>query len=393
MREVMIADAVRTPVGLRNGVMSVLRPDDTMGKLIDHLLTNRVGLDPSLLEDFICGCVTQIGEQGLCIARNALLIGGLPVSVPGMTVNRQEGSSLQAIAAAAQAIASGEMDVVLAGGVEFMSRQPMGSDGFGDHISHLGSGMSPKLFERFGSLISEGLAAELMAEKWGFSREDLDAYGKRSNDLAASAAERGCFAGEIMTLEITHPEGFTQTVTCDEGPMRGVKLEEMAVFSPSYKSDGIITPANSAQPADGAAAVLLMAAGRCSELGVRPLARYVATCVTGGDPVEMLNGSINATSGLLDKTGMGIADIDVFEINESFATVPLAWIEEFDPPRPDRLNPWGGAIANGNPLGASGARLTCSLLSELEYYDGRYALQAMSMERGMGIATIYERVP
>jgi acetyl-CoA acyltransferase len=389
VREVVIVDAVRTPTGKRNGALSGLRPDDTLGKLIYHLITERLGIDPSMVEDFICGCVTQIGEQGLNIARNALLVGGFPTSIPGVTVNRLEGSSLQAIILAAQVIASGEMDIVLAGGVEFMSRQPMGSDGFGDHISHLGSGVSPRLFERFGALVSQGISAEMMAEKRGFGRQELDDYARRSNELATAAMDSGLYAEEIMPMEVTTPEGKTRMVKYDEGPRRGSSLEEIVFMKPAYKADGIVTTANSGQIADGAAAVLLISEEKCSELRLTPKARYLGSAITAEDPLDMLTGPISATQRLLAKTGLSIDEIDVFEVNESFATVPLAWMKELNPPKPKRINPWGGAIANGNPLGASGAKLTCTLLSELEHMQGRFGLQAMGM--GMGVAVIYER--
>ncbi|MDY6794847.1 MAG: thiolase family protein [Actinomycetota bacterium] len=392
MREVVVVDAVRTPTGVRKGALSVLRPDDTLGMLLFHLASERVGLDLSLVEDFICGCATQIGEQGLNIARNALLAGGFPVSIPGVAVNRQEGSSQQAIAFAAQAISSGEMDTALAGGVEFMSRQPAGSDGFGDHISHLGEGVSPRLFERFDTLESPGISAEMMAEKWSMSREELDEYALRSNRLAASAIEDGLYEKEVMPLEITTPEREAVILKMDQGPRADIGREDLGSLKPAFRKDGVVTTGNSGQVSDGAAAILLMSAKRCSQLGLRPRARYICTAVSGVDPSSMLTGPIDSTRAVLAKAGLDPGDIDVFEINETFATTPLAWMREMRTVDPGRVNAWGGAIANGNPIGASGAKLACTLISELEYLGGRYGLQATAAEMGMGIATIYERI-
>jgi acetyl-CoA acyltransferase len=392
MREVVIVDAVRTPIGKRNGALSGIRPDELLGSLLDHLVNERVGIDPELIEDFICGCVTQIGEQAMDIGRNAVLVGGLPISIPGVTLNRQCGSSQQAIVFAANVIAAGEMDIVLAGGVESMSRTPMGSDGMGDHLAHLGFGIGPKLFERFGGIVPQGVSAELIAERWGLSRRDLDEFGKRSNDLAIAAIDAGYYDKEIMPVEVTDAEGNTSTFKDDEGPRRGVELEKMAALKTPFKPDGVVTAGNSSQISDGASAALLMTMDKCKELGLKPRARYVCTALTGEDPIIMLTGPITATPKVLKKAGLTMQDIDVFEINEAFASVVLAWVKELDPPRMDRVNPWGGAIANGHPLGASGGKLTATLLSELEHFEGRYGLQSMCMGMGMGIATIYERI-
>ncbi|MFW6113565.1 MAG: thiolase family protein [Actinomycetota bacterium] len=389
----VVMDAVRTPTGRLKGALSALRPDDTLGELIHHLVAERAGMDLSSIEDFICGCATQIGEQGLEVARNALLIGGFPVSVPGVAVNRREGSAQQAIAFAAHAISSGEMEAVLAGGVEFMSRQPAGSDGFGDHITHLGPGVSPRLFERFGSLVSEGISAEMMAEKWGLSREELDEYAARSNRLALTALEDGLYDAEIMPVHLELPEGQDNLVERDERPpLEEASLEGLASLPPAFQKDGVITSGNSGQASDGAAAALLMSGERCSQLGLRPKARYVCTAVSGIDPASALEGPIASTAAALAKAGLNLEDIDIFEINETFAVVPLAWMKEMQGVDPERVNAWGGAIANGNPFGASGAKLTCTLISEMEHFGGRYGLLATAMEMGMGIATIYERL-
>ena len=392
MRDVFIVDAVRTPAGIRNGALSGLRPDDTLGGLINHLVNERLGIDPAMVDDLVCGCVTQIGEQGLNIGRNALLAGGLPASIPGVAINRHEGSGLQAMAFAAQAISAGEMDMVIAGGVESMSRQPMGSDGFGDHVAHLGSGVSPRLFERFGDLLSQGMAAELVAERWGFTRDELDAYASRSHGLAAAAIDSGFYETEIMPVEVTAEDGRTLLLRNDEGVRRDLTAEELASLAPAFKPGGVVTAGNSGQVADGAAAVLLAAADRCSELGLEPTARYICTAVSGEDPVLMLTGHISATLRALAKAGLRMEDIDLFEINESFAPVPLAWMRELEPPRPERVNAWGGAIANGNPLGASGVKLACTIISGLAHLEGRYGLLSTCTGMGMGIATILERV-
>jgi acetyl-CoA acyltransferase len=392
MREVVIVDVVRTAIGKRNGALSGIRPDELLGSLLDHLVNERVGIDPELIEDFICGCVTQVGEQAMDIGRNAVLVGGLPISIPGVTLNRHCGSSQQAIVFAANVIAAGDMDIVLAGGVESMSRTPMGSDGMGDHIAHLGFGIGPKLFERFGGIVPQGMSAELIAEKWGLSRREVDEFGKRSNELAIAALDAGLYDKEIMPVEATDAEGNTFTFKRDEGPRREVDLEKMAALKTPFKQDGVVTAGNSSQISDGASAALLMTMDKCKELGLTARARYVCTALTGEDPILMLTGPISATPKVLAKAGLTMKDIDVFEINEAFASVVLAWVKELDPPDMDKVNPWGGAIANGHPLGASGGKLTATLLSELEHFDGRYGLQSMCMGMGMGIATIYEKI-
>jgi acetyl-CoA acetyltransferase family protein len=377
---------------MRNGALSGLRSDDTLGILVSHLVNERLGIDPAMVEDLICGCATQIGEQGLNVARNALLAGGLPPSLPGVTVNRHEGSGLQAMAFAAQSVAAGGMDAVIACGVESMSRQPTGADGFGDHVAHLGTAVSPRLFERFGDILSQGTAAELTAESLGLTRGDLDAWAKRSYELAASAVSSGLYEAEIMTLRATAPDGREMLLREDEGAGRGITDEELASQAPAFKPGGVITAGNSGRDADAAAAVLVMAADKSSRLGIAPKARYVCTALSAWDPVSVLSGPITATSGALAKAGLGLDDIDLFEINECFASVILAWMRELAPSRPERVNAWGGAIANGNPLGAAGIKLACTLLSGLERVDGRYGLIATCAGMGMGIATILERI-
>lgn len=390
MREAWIIDAVRTPAGKNHGVLKNLRPDDTFGWLVGELLQKN-GVEPELVEDIICGCVTQVGEQAMDIARMSVLAGGLPISVPGVSLNRHCGSSQQAVVFASNTVIAGDMDVVVAGGTEFMSRVPMGSDGMGDHVAHLGLPISQKLIDRFGMIVPQGISAELIAERWGLERAELDEFGKRSNDLAIEAMDKGLYK-EIVGIDAPQDDGSTIHVENDEGPRRGVSLEKMAGLRTPFKEGGVVTAGNSSQISDGSSAVLVMSSEKAQELGLKPRARYVATALTGEDPVIMLTGPISATPKVLRKAGLDIKDIDVFEINEAFASVVLAWKKELAPPDWDRVNPWGGAIANGHPLGASGGKLLATLLSELDYFDGRYGLQTMCMGMGMGIATIYERL-
>lgn len=393
MRDVFIADAVRTPTGKRNGALSGIRPDDLLGLLLSHLAQERLAIDPAIVDDLVCGCVTQIGEQALNVGRNALLAGGLPSSVAGVAVNRLEGSGQAALAFAAQAISAGEMDVVIACGVESMSRQPAGSDGFGDHVAHLGTGVSPRLFERFGDLHSQGIAAELLAERWGFSREELDGYALRSHERACAAIACGFYEGGIMPVETVSADGRNAVLYSDEGPRRDLSAGELASLAPAFKSSGVITSGNAAQPADGAAAVLLATAEKCSEIGIEPKARYLCTALSAEDPASMLAGHISATLRALHKSALRLEDIDLFEVSESFAAVPLAWMRELKPPQPEAVNAWGGAISNGNPLGASGIKSLCTLISGLAQEDARYGLLATCCGMGMGIATVLERTP
>jgi len=393
VRDVFVVDAVRTPTGVRNGSLSGLRPDDNLGFLLSHLVNERLSMDPATVEDLVCGCVTQIGEQSMDIGRNALLLGGLPVSIAGVTVNRLEGSGQAAMALAAQAIMSGEMDVVIACGVESMSRQPMGSDGFGDHVAHLGTGISPRLCDRLGDLYSQGMAAELLAERWGFSRDEMDGYALHSHARASAAIASGLYETELVPVEVNAADGRTMLLRSDEGVRSDLTLDELAALAPAFKPGGVITSGNSGQAADGAAAVLLAAAERCSELGLVPKARHVCSAVCGEDPSLAPAGHISATRHALGKAGLRIKDIDLFEVNESFAAVPMAWMRELEPPRPESVNAWGGAIANGNPLGASGIKLVCTLISGLARTGGRYGLLATCTGMGMGAATILERIP
>ncbi|MBC7342369.1 MAG: thiolase family protein [Clostridia bacterium] len=382
MREAVIIEAVRTPIGRRKGLVGLIRPDELAALVLSELI-RRAGIDASLVEDVIMGCVSQIGEQSMNIARNALLIAGFPKEIPGTTIDRQCGSSQQAVHFAAQAILAGDMDVVIAAGVESMTRVPMGS-------TLAGAEMSPKLMSKY-TIIPQGLSAELIAEKWGFSREQLDSFSFASHQKAVAATQAGRFKREIMPLEVSLPDGTTTVITQDEGPRPDTSLEKMATLQPAFKTDGKITAGNSSQISDGAAALLLMSLDRAQELGLKPRARVVARAVVADDPTLMLTAPIPATKAVLGKAGMTIDDIDLYEVNEAFAPVPLAWLQETGAD-PSKLNTNGGAIALGHPLGASGARLMTTLLYELERSGGRYGLQTMCEGGGMANATIIERL-
>ncbi|QQK76444.1 thiolase family protein [Salicibibacter cibarius] len=382
MREAVIVDAVRTPVGRRDGLLSGTRPDELAAKVLKEA-ANRGGLSPEHVEDVIMGCVSQIGEQALNIGRVAALIADYPTEVPGTTVDRQCGSSQQAVHFAAQAIASGDMDVVVAAGVENMSRVPMGS-------TYKGAERSEELTSRY-EMINQGLSAERIAEKWGMSRQQLDEFSLESHERALQAQQEGRFEKEIMPLEVTTPEGEQTIVREDSGPRKGSTLEKLGSLKPAFQENGVIHPGNSSQISDGAAALVLMSRDKAEQLGLKPRFRVLARSVVGSDPTMMLTGPIPATEKVLKKAGLTINDIDMYEVNEAFAPVPLAWLEETGAD-PKKLNPNGGAIALGHPLGASGARLMTTMVHELERTGGRYGLQTMCEGGGMANATIIERI-
>lgn len=382
MVDAVIVEAVRTPVGKRNGVLSGIRAEDLAAEPLKELI-KRSGIDASLIDDVIFGCVTQSGEQGAVIARQAALIAGYPIEVPGTTIDRQCGSSQQAVHFAAQAIISGDMDIVVAGGVESMSRAPMFSN-------RQGVDYSAKLTDKY-NIINQGLSAEMISEKWGFSRKDIDELSLESHQKAIHAQKNGYFKDEIMPLEVVDEAGQTQVITEDEGPRAGTTLDVLGGLKPVFKEDGIITAGNSSQMSDGASALLLMSDNKAVELGLKPRFRVVARTVVGSDPTLMLTGPIPATEKVLKRAGLSINDIDVFEVNEAFAPVPLAWLKETGAD-PKKLNPNGGAIALGHPLGASGGRLMISMMHELERTGGRYGLQTMCEGFGMANATIIERL-
>jgi acetyl-CoA acetyltransferase family protein len=381
MREAVIVGAVRTAVGRKNGKLAGVRPDDLAAATLAELVRG-VGVDPAEVEDVILGCVDQLGEQGFNIARNAALIAGFPVDVCGTTLDRMCGSGQQAVNFAAMGVMAGQYDVVIAGGVEHMTRVPMGSNAVGP-----GEGpLSPRLQDRF-NIVPQGLSAEMLAEQWGLKREELDAFAAASHEKAGRAIAEGRFAREIMP--VTLPDG--NAFDTDEGVRVPVNREKMASLAPSFKADGVITAANSSQISDGAAALMLMSAARARSLGLRPRARIVATALAGVDPVIMLTGPIPATRRVLQRAGLRLDDVDRFEINEAFASVVLAWERELHPDM-ERVNVNGGAIALGHPLGCSGARLLTTLLHELERTGQRYGLQTMCIGFGQGIATIIERL-
>ncbi|MFM1651763.1 thiolase family protein [Brevibacillus sp. B_LB10_24] len=382
MREAVIIEAVRTPIGRRGGALSGIRPDDLAAEVLKELVA-RAGIAADLIEDVILGCVSQAGEQAGDIARVAALLAGYPIEVPGVTIDRQCGSGQQAVHFAAQAIVSGDMDVVVAGGVESMSRVPM--------FSNLqGAKWNEQLTARFGP-IHQGYSAERIAEKWGLSRSQLDEFSLESHRKAIRAQEEGRFEREIMPIEVTLPDGAKQTVRQDEGPRRDTSIEKLASLKPSFEEDGKIHPGNASQISDGAAAILLMSREKAEALGLKPRFRVAARSVVGSDPALMLTGPIAATRQVLKKAGLTIEDMDLYEVNEAFAPVPLVWLAETGA-SPDKLNPNGGAIALGHPLGASGARLMVTLMHELERTGGRYGLQAVCEGHGMANATILERL-
>ncbi len=384
MREVVIVEGVRTPVGRRNGMLKDIRPDDLAALTLKEL-ADRAGIDPAMIDDVILGCVSQSGEQAGDIARVAALIAGFPVEVPGTTVDRQCGSSQQAVHFAAQAILAGDMDVVIAGGVESMSRVPMGSNYHGAEEP-----FSPNLRSKY-EMIHQGLSAERIAEKYQFTREELDRFSLESHQKALKAQEEGYFAREIFPIEVMLPYGTTTIVKEDSGPRKDTSLEKLAGLKPSFKEHGVIHAGNSSQISDGAAAVLLMSLEKAEKLGLKPRFRVHTRVVVGSDPTLMLTGPIPATQKALEKAGLSIDEIDVFEVNEAFAPVPLAWLKETGAD-PAKLNPNGGAIALGHPLGGSGARLMVTMMHELERTGGRYGLQTMCEGHGMANATILERI-
>lgn len=382
MREAVVVEMVRTPVGKRNGVLSGIRAEDLAAKPLREVV-KRAGISASLVEDVIFGCVSQFGEQSFDIARVAALQAGYPIEVPGTTIDRQCGSSQQAVHFAAQAIISGDMDVVVAGGIESMSRVPMGSNRgkvqFSDEIT--------SKYE----MIHQGLSAERIVDKWGFTREELDEFSLESHKKAIQAQQEGRFEREIMPVEVTLPDGSTAVIKDDEGPRGDTSLEKLGGLKPSFIESGSITAGNSSQISDGANAILLMSREKAEELGLKPRFRILTRTVVGSDPTLMLTGPIPATTKALEKAGLTIDDIDIFEVNEAFAPVTLAWLKETGAD-PKKLNPNGGAIALGHPLGASGGRLMITMMHELERTGGRYGLQTMCEGHGMANATIVERL-
>ncbi|MGH9085270.1 MAG: steroid 3-ketoacyl-CoA thiolase [Acidimicrobiales bacterium] len=392
MSDVVIVEAVRTPVGRRGGGLSSVHPADLLA-VAHQAVVERSGIDPAAVGQVVTGCVSQVGEQAFNIGRTAWLAAGLPLTVANTTVDAQCGSSQQATNLGTALVAGGVVDAVVAGGVEVMSRVPIGSSGRKD----LGLGIPiPKTYFPQYEMTSQFEGAERIADKWGITRDDTDAFGLRSQQLAAQAWAEDRFATQLVPVEAPDvdeegkPTGSTHTVARDEG-LRETSLEKLAELKPVARPDGVHTAGSSSQISDGAAAVLLMTAERAEELGLRARARIVDTCLVGVDPVLMLTGPIDATQRLFERTGLGVDDIDVCEINEAFASVVLAWQKELGF-TPEQTNPNGGAIALGHPLGGTGAVLLTKALHELERTGGRYGLVSMCCGGGLGTGTIIERL-
>jgi len=380
MRETVIVGAVRTAVGKRNGGLSGQHAADLSAVVLAEL-ARRTGLDPDIVDDVVWGCVSQVGDQSSNIGRYSVLAAGWPEHIPGTTVNRACGSSQQAVDFAVQAVMSGQQDVVVAGGVEVMSRVPLGS------ARATGMPYGPKVLERYDDFsFNQGISAELICQKWGFDRTGVDEYSARSHELAAAAQDAGAFTDQIVPVST---DGGV--VDADEGIRRGTTAEKLAGLKPAFTDDGMIHAGNSSQISDGAAALMVTTAEKARELGMTPLVRYVAGAVTGADPVLMLTGPIPATEKVLRKAGLGVADVGVFEVNEAFAPVPMAWLAETGADG-DRLNPLGGAIALGHPLGASGAVLMTRMIHHMRDNGIRYGLQTMCEGGGTANATVVELI-
>jgi len=381
MREVVIVEAVRTPIGRRNGKLKDVHPV-VLGSLVLKEVVHRAGIEPQHVDDVVFGCVSQVGEQSLNVGRNAWLTAGFPVTTPATTVDRQCGSSQQALHFAANLIQSGVCDVTIAGGVESMTRVPMGSNAM-----QPGTPFPPELLELY-DLVPQGISAELMARKYGVSRKEMDEFSVESHHRAHEATEKGYMRSQIMPVDISNgqPEIFNR----DEGIRANASYEATSALQPAFNPEHSITAGNSSQISDGAAAVLLMSLDKARELGIKPRARIRAMAVVGTDPVLMLEGPIPGTAAVLKRAGLELSSIDLFEVNEAFASVVLAWQKETGADLA-RTNVNGGAIAMGHPLGASGAILMTRLLHELERRNGRYGLETMCCGGGLGTATIIDR--
>jgi acetyl-CoA acyltransferase len=387
MPTAVIVDAVRTPQGRRNGALKDVHPVDLAALTLDALV-QRNDLDPHVVEDVIMGCVMQVGDQAVNIGRNAALAAGFPESVVGTSIDRQCGSSQQAAHFAAQGVIAGAYDIVIAAGVESMTRVPMG-----ESIKPGSLPFGPKVLSRYqerGGLVPQGISAELIAEKWNISREDNDRFALESHVRAARATEEGRFEREIVPVEVTGEDG-TRLFGRDEGIRPDTSLEKLANLKPAFKPDGVVTAGNSSQISDGAAAMLIMSEEAANRLGLTPRARFHAFALAGVDPILMLTGPIPATAKVLERAKMTLDQMDLVEINEAFASVVLAWEKEHHPDMA-KVNVNGGAIAVGHPLGCSGARLTATLVNELERTAGRWGLQVMCEGGGMANAMIIERL-
>jgi acetyl-CoA acyltransferase len=383
MAEAVIVEAVRSPVGKRNGGLSGIHPADLSAQVLNGLV-ERAGVDPAVVDDVIWGCVMQAGEQAMDIGRTALLAAGWPESVPGVTVDRQCGSSQQSLHFAAAGVVAGHYDAVVAGGVECMSTTPMGAS-----LASGGNPFSPGFKARYDRTPNQGIGAEMIAEQWGLDRTTLDQFSLGSHEKAAAAQDSGAFDDQIVGIKTKDADGNDTVVLKDEGIRRGTPIEKMAQLKPAFKEDGVIHAGNSSQISDGSAAILIMSAEKAKELGLKPLARVHTATLAGADPVIMLTAPIPATQKALKKSGLKLDDIGVFEVNEAFAPVPLAWLKDIGADE-KKLNPNGGAIALGHPLGGSGARIMTTMLYHMRDKGIQYGLQTMCEGGGQANATIIE---
>jgi len=394
MTNAVIVDAVRTGGGRGkkdSGKLSNWHPVDLAAEVLKAIV-ERNDLDPALVDDVVMGCVMQVGEQGVNVGRNAVLAAGFPETVPATTVDRQCGSSQQSAHFAAQGVMAGAYDVVIAAGVEVMSRVPMGASMAGGYGMPFGPKVGMRYAER-GGMVPQGISAEMIAEKWNLSRDDLDAFSVESHKRAARATEEGRFQNEIIPVKVRDTAGneTAEVFDYDEGIRPDSSVEKLANLKPAFKPDGVVTAGNSSQITDGASALLIMSEAKAKELGLTPRARFHTFALAGVDPVMMLTGPIPSTQKVLERSGLSLDQIDLFEVNEAFASVVLAWEREFHPDM-TKVNPNGGAIAIGHPLGCSGSRLMGTLLNELERTGGRFGLQTMCEGGGMANATIIERL-
>jgi acetyl-CoA acyltransferase len=383
MAEAVIVEAVRSPVGKRNGGLSGIHPAELSAQVLNGLV-ERAGVDPALVDDVIWGCVMQAGEQALDIARTAVLTAGWPETVPGVTVDRQCGSSQQSLHFAVAGVVAGHYDVVVAGGVESMSRTPMGAS-----LANGGNPYSESFKARYDRTPNQGVGAEMIAEQWGFSRTQLDEFSLRSHEKAAAAQDSGAFTDQIVGIKTKDADGNDTVVLEDGGIRRGGTVESMAKIKPAFREDGVIHAGNSSQISDGSAALLIMSAEKATALGLKPLAKVHTAVLAGADPVIMLTAPIPATQKALAKSGLNVDDIGAFEVNEAFAPVPMAWLKDIGADEA-KLNPNGGAIALGHPLGGSGARILTTLLYHMRDNNIQYGLQTMCEGGGQANATILE---
>ncbi|HNA51250.1 MAG TPA: thiolase family protein [Mycobacterium sp.] len=383
MAEAVIVEAVRSPVGKRNGALSGIHPAELSAQVLNGLV-ERAGVEPALVDDVIWGCVMQAGEQALDIARTAALSAGWPETVAGVTVDRQCGSSQQSLNFAVAGVIAGHYDVVVAGGVESMSRTPMGSS-----LANGGNPYGESFKARYSRTPNQGVGAEMIAEQWGFSRTQLDEFSLRSHEKAAAAQDAGAFKDQIVGIKTKDADGNDTVVLEDGGIRRGGTVESMAKIKPAFKEDGVIHAGNSSQISDGSAALLIMSAEKAKSLGLKPLAKVHTATLAGADPVIMLTAPIPATQKALKKSGLSVDDIGAFEVNEAFAPVPMAWLKDIGADE-KKLNPNGGAIALGHPLGGSGARIMTTMLYHMRDKGIQYGLQTMCEGGGQANATILE---